>query len=236
MGGKTHGKTTEIVLAEVKEAHGDNFIYDKFEYINANTKVTVGCNKHGELFYFDKWPNDLKQGSGCPKCSGNYRKTPEEFEKEIKNLWPLYTIMTPYKNAYTKVDVVCEKHSNFSVTPNDLLSGHGCIKCGVDRMLEHKIQTGQIRHPDLIPERDQYKLDVWRYTERSYKKHMITEKRDRHNHLDHVYSINDGFNNNVPPEIIGSIMNLRVISGQSNRSKSNKSDITLDELMELYNA
>ena len=63
---------------------------------------------------------------------------------------------------------------------------------------------------------------------------MSEQKRDRHNHLDHVLSIVDGFNNKVPPEIMGSVHNLRIIDGQANRHKSYRSEITVAELLEKH--
>jgi hypothetical protein len=38
----------------------------------------------------------------------------------------------------------------------------------------------------------------------------------------------------VPPEIVGSYVNLRVIPGKDNMSKSTRCDITLQKLLELY--
>ena len=64
---------------------------------------------------------------------------------------------------------------------------------------------------------------------------MSEQPRDRHNHLDHVLSIVEGFRNNVSPEVMGSIHNLRILDGQMNRSKSYCSEISPAELLERYN-
>lgn len=53
-------------------------------------------------------------------------------------------------------------------------------------------------------------------------------------HLDHIVSITDGFNNNVPPEIIGSIYNLRFISAVDNMNKKQRSDMKIETLLESY--
>ena len=53
-------------------------------------------------------------------------------------------------------------------------------------------------------------------------------------HIDHIYSISDGFLNNVDPKIISSVNNLRVISKDRNLKKGRKSDLTLDILLEMY--
>jgi hypothetical protein len=53
-------------------------------------------------------------------------------------------------------------------------------------------------------------------------------------HLDHIYSIIDGFKNNILPEIIASPINLRVILSHKNLSKNYRSSITKDMLYKLY--
>ena len=48
--------------------------------------------------------------------------------------------------------------------------------------------------------------------------------------VDHIYSITQGFKNNVPPEIIGHVANLRFIHWKENNEKASECDITLEEL------
>lgn len=55
-------------------------------------------------------------------------------------------------------------------------------------------------------------------------------------HLDHVYSISDGWRNNVPPRIVGHHVNLRFIPATENLRKNKRSDITKKELIERYHA
>lgn len=63
-----HIKTTNLFINELTKLYGDKLIYDKVNYINARTKVTVICPKHGE---FQKTPNKLLQGQGCSKCKSS---------------------------------------------------------------------------------------------------------------------------------------------------------------------
>ncbi len=49
---------------------------------------------------------------------------------------------------------------------------------------------------------------------------------------DHLYSINDGFKNNVDPKIMSHPINCKIIPHRINQSKNKKSDITLTELLE----
>jgi len=80
------------------------------------------------------------------------------------------------------------------------------------------------------------------YKESVYKETRITiskyknlieniELRGRNYHLDHIFSIIDGFNNNVDPKIIAHVINLRIVNYHKNCSKHKRSDITLNELL-----
>jgi len=52
--------------------------------------------------------------------------------------------------------------------------------------------------------------------------------------VDHIYSITDGFINNVPVNVISDISNLRLIRDTENYKKHKKSEKTLDELYEDF--
>jgi hypothetical protein len=55
-------------------------------------------------------------------------------------------------------------------------------------------------------------------------------------HLDHIYSVIDGFNNNIKPEIIGHWTNLQLLPKMENICKQRRSDKTLEKLYEDYNS
>ena len=234
MGGRTHGKDTNIILEEIKKHHGNTLLYDRLEYKNSHTKITIGCKQHG---YFEKYPNDMKNGrGGCPKCNNSYHKTHKDFVKELKERYPHIVCHDTYKNAKTKLSFLCQKHNLIFVTmPNQILSNHVlCPECYSEKQTNTKVARGQITDPKIKTDFERYRRDVWRFSNRSYKTYMSEQKRDRHNHLDHVLSIVDGFNNKVPPEIMGSVHNLRIIDGQANRHKSYRSEITVAELLERH--
>lgn len=62
-------KTTEHLNQQFKEVHGDKYDYSLVNYVNAKTKVSIICKKHG---VFKQSPNSHIWGNGCPKC--NYSK------------------------------------------------------------------------------------------------------------------------------------------------------------------
>ena len=53
-------------------------------------------------------------------------------------------------------------------------------------------------------------------------------------HVDHKFSVSEGFHNSIPPFIIGSIHNLQVIPWRANISKSNKCSIDKNILIDMF--
>lgn len=54
-------------------------------------------------------------------------------------------------------------------------------------------------------------------------------------HVDHKFSIRDGWNNNLPVDILSHPSNLQILEAKKNSSKGSKSSITLEELLHNTN-
>ena len=50
--------------------------------------------------------------------------------------------------------------------------------------------------------------------------------------IDHIFSVLDGFKLGVDPRVVANIANLQILTRKENREKSNRSDQTLEQLME----
>lgn len=53
-------------------------------------------------------------------------------------------------------------------------------------------------------------------------------------HKDHIYSVRDAFENDIPEFVVSAPPNIRVMQGKKNISKGRKSDCTLDEILAKY--
>ena len=86
--------------------------------------------------------------------------------------------------------------------------------------------------------RYQYGRRCHQYAETQYHRHQQQidpeGKRSKHWHVDHIYSVTDGFLNDVPVNVISDISNLRLISDTDNYAKHKKSEKNLDQLYEDY--
>lgn len=79
---------------------------------------------------------------------------------------------------------------------------------------------------------------VWKVTEQSWKEHFDTINPHRLNRsknaLDHIYSIQQGFRDNIPPYIIGHWTNLTVISLSENSIKGMTCGKTQEKLFDDF--
>jgi hypothetical protein len=89
---------------------------------------------------------------------------------------------------------------------------------------------------ELKSDFERYKNEVLSFT----RKNDIS-LLDNHNkrgrckyHLDHKYSITQGFLNDIPSKIVGSIHNLEMIYHKDNIIKNSKCSITKEKLLQLY--
>ena len=88
-----------------------------------------------------------------------------------------------------------------------------------------------------LPEQEKYRREVISLTNKqpinlleNYENRGVSGKNDAY-HLDHKYSILEGFKNNIKPEIIASLKNLVFISWRDNVVKRTKCSITKEELI-----
>ena len=104
-----------------------------------------------------------------------------------------------------------------------------------ERIVNSKVKTGQYIPRDCLPEFEHYKNLVWRETRRNNLTLLENyHKRGRKNyHLDHKYSVWQGFLDHTPPEIVGHICNLEMIHYKENISKHTKCSLSLEELKKL---
>lgn len=74
-------KTQEQFMKELHQLYGHNsLLFDKVNYVDENTPIYVGCQKHG---YYQQLPRVLLKGHGCPFCkTSTLEKNIEKILKE----------------------------------------------------------------------------------------------------------------------------------------------------------
>ena len=119
--------STKEFIKRAKKIHGNRYSYLKTRYINANTKVIIICEKHGE---FSSLPGNHLGKHNCPICTDK-KISQQEFIKRTKIIHDSkYNYSkTKYKNYHTKVIIICKKHNEFKQTPASHLRGANCPSC-----------------------------------------------------------------------------------------------------------
>lgn len=120
-------KTHEQFLLELHDVNPDVDILSK--YVNVKTYLKCRCKRCGYLY--DSTPYNLLRGCRCKLCSGNIKKTQEEFEECVRKLFPDLEVRGQYIAARFKVPMHCNVcGGNWNPKATHVLSGHGCPFCG----------------------------------------------------------------------------------------------------------
>lgn len=163
--------TKEEFVKKAKNVHGDKYDYSKVEYVNVNTKICIICPIHGEFWQI---PSNHFQGKGCPKCGCGIisEKLSNNTEKFIENARKIHGdkydySKVEYKNAKTKICVICPKHGEFLQEANSHIMGHGCQKCKAEENAKRqKMSTEQFTKKAKKIHGDKYD-----YSKVKYKKY-----------------------------------------------------------------
>jgi hypothetical protein len=197
-------------LLKAKNKFGNKFDYSQVEYQNSHKKIKIICPLHG--IFIQSPIVHLQTKTGCSKCGATLT---------------VETVIRKYgKDHYHKTGIQLNQNLTREIRNSN----------------QEKTRITQIKNKRWIPEN---LISPWEKYKRSVRKISNSQPLDTLlNHdkrgfnkgkynLDHIYSIYDGFINNVDPAIIGNIKNLRYITFEENRLKSHRSDVTIEKLMEL---
>jgi hypothetical protein len=128
-------RTTEDVVNQLIEVHGDKYDYSKVKYITAHDEIEIVCPKHGSFWQL---PRTHQCGCGCPKCSGKKRTTEEAIAELKSKMGDNYSFeKTVYTKSTDDMVITCKKHGDFYLSYNRIMSsGRGCPICGMERLKE----------------------------------------------------------------------------------------------------
>ena len=223
------------------------FIRRKFEkegyqlltanYINTYQKLEYVCSKgHRGSISWNNWG----QGQRCAKCSGSKKKDINFIREELKKEG--YQVLSlNYINAHQKFKYICPFGHSSSITWNDWSQGKRCMKCAIVNNSGENSHRWKNYTDGEMKQFKLYRAKVSQTTRQNFNNYIylinpnnLLRSRNLYN-LDHIFSVRDGFDNKVPPEIIASPVNLQMLPERENMSKHDRSDITKKVLYELYN-
>lgn len=126
---KNQHLTQEEFIERARKIHNNKYDYNKTNYLNVITPVTIVCPIHGE---FHQKAGGHLAGMGCPHCCGKIPLTQEQFIERCKikhnNRYDYSKCV--FTNCATKVEIICEKHGSFwARATSHYHDGTRCPKC-----------------------------------------------------------------------------------------------------------
>lgn len=143
----------------------EGYILVSKKYVNNLQPLQYICNKHkDEGIQQMTWGNFIAKHQKCSYCTKEKvleqsMKSPEEFEKEVKELYGnKFILLTPYTGCKNKIKMYCNDcHSNFFQAPNHLLEGHYGCNCKPTSLGELKVKEMLDKYHNIYIQ--QYRFD-----------------------------------------------------------------------------
>lgn len=150
-------------------------------------------------------------------CSNSHMRCPavkKEFSEKVADQWKKPE--SKQRKEDTKLSLISRLHNEKN---RDMISNTKRIKTGI--LTEEK--------------RKLYRRYAYccRKLSQQWAKNNGYEIGRQTFHVDHIYSVLDGFKNEISPNIISHPANLRILEAKKNSSKGCKSEITIEELLRL---
>ena len=130
-------------MKKAKEIHGDKYDYSKSVYTKGYEKIEIIChekdeygNEHGSFWMTPDNHLHRTNPQGCPKCARN--RTDNAQRDTIQNFIYKSNLIhsnqydysnVEYVNSKTKVCIICPKHGEFWMKPDNHIGGQGCPHC-----------------------------------------------------------------------------------------------------------
>jgi hypothetical protein len=123
------------------------------------------------------------------------------------------------RRSQFKFKLICPNNHTLTATWNNWEKGKRCRQC-----------YEKNKHDNAVKNKkgwNLYKYNVWKITEQTYKQNLDiinpnNFQRGFEYHLDHKFSVSEGFRNGILPYVIGGVENLEIIPSLENLKKNNK--------------
>lgn len=147
-------KTHEEYVEELKIVHPNIEVLESYK--NSLTNILHRCKIHNYEWYVK--PANLLYHTGCPKCSGYYKRNHNDYVKEIEIKNPNIVAIDEYIDAKTQIKHKCLIHNvEWYATPTSILNGGGCSVCHKEKLSRSKSKTHEEYlselydvHPNII--------------------------------------------------------------------------------------
>lgn len=225
---KTSKSSSDNIKNDLKSKFGDKW---KKQWEIYNKNHSVRCKE----FYLTK---------GLAKTEAEALEMVRQHQFKTAGVYDQYYIERGYsvEEIEETMEVIKAKKRLHSRNRKYLIEKHGSIAAASiykeisDRYRKNMENRGNWLKQDEIDSYRKYKLRVEFLTEHNIIFHNILhlEKRSPEWHIDHIFSIKQGYIQEVEPEIIACPINLQIVHASYNCSKRDRCDMSLDCLRFKY--
>lgn len=146
--GRARPVSHEEHVARVHAAHGDK-LRVVGRYVHSHTKVAYECLVHGR---FKALPFQITQGSGCPKCYFDSRRTTlAEHQAQVDQHRHGSIRVVALINMMTRAKYSCVIHGPFEAWPSNMKYGGGCGKCRNEATSKRTRKTHETYAQEIAP-------------------------------------------------------------------------------------
>ena len=125
--------SVERFVERANTIHRSRYDYSLIKFQNVESKIKIVCPEHG--LFLQRVMSHLK-GFNCPKCGRESvaGKLSHSFERFLQDSRKVHGekydySKVKYKNALTKVKIICPEHGEFLQEPANHVRGVACSKC-----------------------------------------------------------------------------------------------------------
>lgn len=125
--------TVANFIERANAKHGHRYDYSQVDFNNVEDKATIICHEHGS---FEQRVMTHLKGFNCPKCGRKSvsKKMVHSIERFLEDAKKSHGekydySQVEYKNALSKIKIICPMHGAFYQTPASHVRGVACSKC-----------------------------------------------------------------------------------------------------------
>lgn len=146
---KLNAKELEALFHKI---HDHQYIYSEITDTRTRSYIKVSCKNHADLDPFQVRIDKHKAGQGCPECNNRPALNTERIVEQFENVHGIFYDYSEvdYKNAHTKVIVICPLHGKKLITPSDHKRGRGCNECDGNNPILGIVNTAK-PDPNIMP-------------------------------------------------------------------------------------
>lgn len=205
-------------------------------------KIIIKCSECGYERQSNSYDVINKNSTLCNSCrqkikwENNESKNIQNIKKynlSLKQIWE----NNEYRNKQLAIRKTKEYRDNMSDSMKNSQAWKDTQYLRINGLKKYwKEKRGGKKLHEVLTEWQLYRKTVYKITEIIYKKfkqninaNNLPRGRGKY-HLDHKFSILEGFKNNIPPYILAHQSNLQMLKEVENIAKDFRCDITMEEL------